>query len=133
MKPLLVLLFISAVAVAPIEAGIKDGNELSDALSLWKKAQVGGSLSAGEQSKTAYVLGYLGGFLHSAASWEAFGENAPFRFPKGGIDESQFLKMVDKFLNEHPQRLHEIADGLLLVVLRESFPNPAFKAPTPSR
>ena len=42
----------------------------------------------------------------------------------GGIKVNQLISVVRKWLNEHPERLHEAAEGLVLAAINEAWPCP---------
>jgi Rap1a immunity proteins len=125
MKLLLVFAFLSAATACGGESGfpITDGNSLSEGLRLWKKLDAHGNLSSTEVASAFHAVGYLEGFLGGCGTWYALGSNTPFKLPKEGLGPQQFVKIVDKYLSDHPDRLHLMVDGLLFLALRDSFPN----------
>jgi hypothetical protein len=117
----LLMVTISEGAIHPIS----DGNSLSEGLRLLNNEKT----TVSEDQTGLVAMSYVQGFLHGCAvSWSA-NRNLPFTFPKEGLGTQQFLKIVQKYLNHHPDRLHERAEFLLFLALRDSFPNPEYKEP----
>ena len=73
------------------------------------------------------TAGYLRGFLDSSIRWSEVDAHSLFKLPKHGIPLSQFIQVVEKFLTDSPQILHQPSDGLLLAALVKNFPNAALK------
>jgi|HubBroStandDraft_1064217.scaffolds.fasta_scaffold168636_2 hypothetical protein len=71
--------------------------------------------------------GYISGVVDSQAMWEAFEhveknyEQFHYCMPAAATNE-QALKIVVKYLDDHPERLHEPANILILEALHKAFP-----------
>jgi len=54
--------------------------------------------------------------------WQILGTNSPFRLPKTGVQPIQATKIVQKWLNDHPEDLHSPADALYFIADLKHFP-----------
>ena len=133
MKPLTFcgLLLLTTLVKADVKP-ISDGNALSEGLRPLNKAIGGGKLTANEETTAMVTASYVDGFFRACGLWQVYSSNVPFKLPKEGVTQPQFIKIVDKYLNDHPERLHEQATLLLFLALRDNFPNPAYVQPNPS-
>jgi Ssp1 endopeptidase immunity protein Rap1a len=129
MKNFFLFAFAFIVSVSQAAEPVTDGNSLAEGLRLLDKS-VGGSELTSSEVNSAYVsASYVDGFLDGCGvSWAA-NENLPFQWPKEGLKPSQFLKIVEKYIKDHPERLHLKAKFFLFLALRDSFPNHEYKAP----
>jgi hypothetical protein len=125
-------MFIATVCEAGNGSGaITDGNSLSEGLRLFYKGADRGELTRGESESAFAAISYLGGFLGGCGIWQVESQhNAPFQLPKEGLGTMQFAKIVNKYLQDHPDRLHIKAEFLLYLALRDSFPNGKYTEPT---
>lgn len=132
MKPLLIAVFLGLATISKAAEPLPpltDGNSLARVLNLEKKVDARTATNA-EATEAFHALGYMGGFLAASRNWASLDPNCPFKFPEGGISLGQFEKMVEKYLTDHPEKLHEPAPFLLFMSLVDGFANPDRKVPT---
>ena len=74
-------------------------------------------------------LGYIGGFIDGynlgiETEKSQTGSSHPFFClpPKDALPASQALRIVVKWLNEHPERLHQPKQVLITLAFKEAFP-----------
>jgi len=127
---LLAFVFVTNLSSAGTWA-IADGDSLSQGLNLLDKAESGNaSLTKDEQLKAVAAASYIQGFFGACGIWDVWTSKPPFRFPKEGVSYYQFRKVVTKYLNDHPDRLHvQPFEGLVYLALRDAFPNPEYNYP----
>ncbi len=87
-------------------AGFTDGNRLLEALEGQKKDDI------------SYRSGYFDGYVKGVADLSIDILWCPPRRVKGG----QVPKIIAKYLEAHPERLHENADKLVIDALKIAFP-----------
>lgn len=131
MKRLLpfVLLMLAVCNLFAEERGgvVTDGNSLVEGIKVFRKAEAGTKLTGNEDMMMAATVGYLDGFLASSMAWSGIDRASPFKLPENGIPIIQLLSVVEKYLSDNPGKLHESAGLLVLVAMRENFPNPLYK------
>lgn len=106
-----------------------DGNEL---LSKCKPFfnDIGGSpqtdLTNAERLDLGYCAGYIAGVLDIDSSWEAVeGKSSKathYCFPPEGIPNGQVLRILKRWLDKYPEKLHWRADIIIHTALMEAFP-----------
>lgn len=71
-----------------------------------------------------YCIGYISGLIdgHQITSNILKPEKKFLCLPKDGISNDQAVRIVVKWLNEHPEELHQTARVAVLVALRNAFP-----------
>ncbi|HLY61128.1 MAG TPA: Rap1a/Tai family immunity protein [Terriglobia bacterium] len=77
-----------------------------------------------DRMSTGLCLGYLAGFLDGfgqGLTSGARGEQAICP-PAEHFNMNQVARVVSKFLRDHPERLHQFADHLVLDSMHEAFP-----------
>jgi len=74
--------------------------------------------------ESARCLGFIGGFTDSMSIVRAMkgDRNALFCAPKEGISVEQGARLLVKFLEDHPQILHDEARVAVYVALGKAFP-----------
>jgi len=106
---------------APITFDHDDGNWLQSTCAEYVKDSGGDNLKAGE------CAGYLKGFIEG---WDLNGfasDGIRLCFP-AGVTTGQLAKIVNKYLNDHPEELHLDAANLLIHILSDKdFSCPASK------
>jgi len=121
-----VSLFVASPVMAELGIYFTDGNSLQkNCIETEKETTINNALPSG------LCLGYIRGVsdLHSTLSRNLLPKPL-FCSPKNAT-AGQLVKIVIKFLNEHPEiMLHEPASGLVLCALIEAFPCPD---PEPSK
>lgn len=123
--------FISALAflfIATISGGetgvITDGNSLAEGLRLFNRMEAHEKLTDTEMTSVVATAAYINGFLDACRTWQLLPER-PFQLPKEGLTDRQFMKMLEKALNDHPDQLHTPAAVIAFVVLTGNFPKPS--------
>jgi hypothetical protein len=119
------LLSLTAVSQATTTL-ITDGNSLSNGLRLFEKlSDQNQKITHDEMEAALCAVSYVNGFLYACGTLRTLGHiDLPFDLPERGIEVSQFVKMVEKYLNDHPQELHTPADFICYMTLAEGFPKP---------
>jgi len=130
MKILLPVAFLIVASFAQAQdIVIKDGNSLAEGLRLFDSVRDAKPLTSEQTCAGFSAASYVNGFLGAGVTWETLGTNSPFRLPKTGVETIQAIKIVQKFLNDHPEELHAPADGICFIALARAFPNPDFQQP----
>lgn len=100
-----------------------DGNELLHAC----KLTLDDNVTKEKNIYNGYMLyGYCLGILQAVADtnsslFEEMGKRL-FCFPSNGIKNKQSVKIVVKYLEEHPEKLHLHNTDLVISAYREAFP-----------
>jgi hypothetical protein len=83
-----------------------------------------------EMEKVVGCAVYVSGFLDGVSFGTAFAEDkagrklpSPFCFPDA-IDTGQIMRIVLKYIREHPEEAHERTAVLLVRALRQAYPCP---------
>jgi hypothetical protein len=98
-----------------------DGGDFLTMCQAGVELQDGKNISAGRMVDASHCMNYLTGFLDGFAMGQlAPGATEVFCFPEG-VNAGQMVRVVAKWLLDHPARLHEPAYGLVFVAIRESF------------
>ena len=107
-----------------------DGNSLANAISLNRRVQNSLDFSPTEAAMAMYLNGYFAGFLDSSREWRR-DSTIEFRFPPGDQHPTvgQLSAVVEKYLADHPEQLHEPAHVLVFRAIKENFPTPDYKKP----
>lgn len=130
MKRIVLLVCVLAACLAPRLAHSQDqedGNELSLLCAPVLKVEADPStVTQGEAFRGAACLSLVRGVGETMSYWQ--GHDADMRDAPGhacipdGVTPVQAAKVVIKFLNNHPSRLHERDVILILNALQDSFP-----------
>ena len=116
------LLVLSATTAASATYMITDGRSLAEGLDMFEKSQTGTSVTWPETVKATMAASYAQAFASACVVWETkFPAQTPFNLP-AGLTPEQFVKLVQKYLKEHPDRLHERAENLLFDATVAAFP-----------
>lgn len=122
MKFIAAFAFLFIVTISYGETGvITDGSSLAEGLRLFNRMEAHEKLTDTEMTSVAATVAYIDGFLDACRSWQLFPER-PFQLPKEGLTERQFMKILEKALNDHPDQLHKPAAVIVFVVLAGNFP-----------
>ena len=116
----LFLLFILTFGSA--SAQTDTGMDLLRACNAIIQAEEGGDVSIENQLLSFYWTGYLGGFNDAAVLIDTAVSHGIYCVPSQGIENDQLVRVVKKYLDEHPEDLHLTARILVLLALREAFP-----------
>ncbi len=81
----------------------------------------------GESAEASYCLGFVNGILLMASDTSVRVEGDSHRsrlpcVPIEGLTSGQAVRVVTKYLNAHPERLHRDAHILVVEALREALP-----------
>jgi hypothetical protein len=122
MKFIAAFAFLFIVTISDGETGvITDGNSLAEGLRLFNRMEAHEKLTDTEMTSVGVTAAYIHGFLDACRTWQLFPER-PFELPKEGLTDRQFMKMLEKTLNDHPDQLHKPAAAIVFVVLAGGFP-----------
>jgi Rap1a immunity proteins len=101
-----------------------DGNSLlRDCTSAIRLADGVAGISEDDVRRAMFCSGYLSGFLDAHALTTSFnGGKKLFCLPESGISGEQAARVIVKFLQDHPERLHESARILAMIALQMAFP-----------
>jgi hypothetical protein len=136
MKTLYALALVGLVAVAPCAAGeqvVLDGNSLLHDCLLHIRSSDGAKLSArpealwGIPACQNYVMGLLDMYLGSCAPQEM--AIPLFCVSPEGVPPRQAIRVIVRYLQAHPERLHLARRELAVAALHEAFPCPPTPAP----
>lgn len=75
---------------------------------------------------SGYCVGYVAGVLDLEATWDSVEEKSSkirhFCVPGDGIPGGQVLRILKKWLDKNPEKLHWRADSIIHAALLEAFP-----------
>ena len=117
MKILLLILTVSSLS-----AQTDTGMDLLRACNTIIQAEEGQDVSMDDQLLSFYWTGYLGGFNDAAVLIGTGTSQKIYCLPPTGIENDQLVRVVKKYLDEHPEDLHQSARILVLLALSEAFP-----------
>lgn len=70
-----------------------------------------------------HCAGYLSGFVDSYRVMVAMTKMPDaFCLPRDGVSSDQLMRVVVKWLEAHPEQLHETARGSVFIALQKAFP-----------
>jgi hypothetical protein len=102
-----------------------DGNEMLSKCKLAWAEPVPGNTTASQEYDGAYCMGYIDAILDVGARWKTTetpsGKAIHFCLPTG-VPSDQARKIVRKYLEQHPEKLHWEADQLITLALVDAFP-----------
>jgi hypothetical protein len=125
------IFFIAALsfqvsARAEDQGRITDGNSLQRNLRLVKRYDDGVKLKAEDVINVFYTIGYMKGVVEGLEPWfMCDAVDCPYNVPS--VPASQFIQVVEKYLNNHPEELHQPASLLIFAAVSENFPNAKFQ------
>jgi hypothetical protein len=100
-----------------------DGNELLEACSL---AMSGKDKTRVESGKSDFCMGFIRGYVNSVRLYESalvtLGHNNFLCPPIAPV--GQYVRVVHKYLQDHPEKLHYDEGVLVFDALKEAFPCP---------
>lgn len=99
-----------------------DGNDLLPECQISVEQLNGKSFPQSQTTEGLHCLAYLEGFL-DGFSFRDVTADKPSRmlcYPEG-VSTAQMLRVVTKWLQGHPERLHEPAFGLVFTAIHEAF------------
>lgn len=75
-----------------------------------------------QTAKMMFCYGYVEGLTHGILAVERQRTDKTFCFPSSDITNSQVVRIVRKYIAEHPERGHEVTAILAADALRGGFP-----------
>jgi hypothetical protein len=125
LAPIVVLVFISARPAL----GEITGNDVLDRCQTSVRLYDNNGAPVGEHLNAGWCSGWVSGTLELTKlhnEWTGFVKEKPtllqFCVPDSGIPVIQAMRVVVKYLKEHPEQLHEDGMGLTVAALKDSFP-----------
>ncbi len=123
------LAFFLCISCSCFAAGdTNDGNYLLTTCTAALKMTDDGinTVSGGDQIKGTYCVGYISGIkdmLYAVVELsKSQGQTPTVCMPEDGIGNGQALRIVVKFLKDHPEQLHNSGITLVLKSLQQSYP-----------
>jgi Ssp1 endopeptidase immunity protein Rap1a len=105
---------------------ITDGNSLQSNLRLYRRYTDGAKLRTDEILTCFVTVGYIQGLEGGSEPWATlYKAECPYAVPRMPV--SQLIQVVDKYLTDHPEELHQPAAALFFAAITQSFPNPEFE------
>jgi len=121
MQRIIMMAFILGIGVAPSFC-MADGNDLlrkCNAVIL--AADSGIKFSTDSYTDIGWCLGYVEGVRNTAHIYQAiFKDNKVYCIPQG-VENGQIIRVILKYLNDHPNMLHEHESLLTMMAIREAF------------
>jgi hypothetical protein len=118
--------FLPLLCCAETARIIATGNALLEHVQAAMKLFDDKPLTQDEGVKASELAGYLAAFYDMAELGEATGANFKFKL-RLDIPLSQTVRILDKYLRGHPERLHLPSALLVEDAYAEVFPNPDYK------
>ena len=105
-------------------AELSDGNALlRDCTSALRVADGTPSKSPDDLSGAMYCTGYVAGFVDAHVLTVGLNSGKMvFCQPPSGIRVDQDIRIIIKYLQDHPEKLHESGRILVMMALRSAFP-----------
>ena len=106
--------------------GITSGNDLLRGCTIFLRVQDGDNASQQDASYAVLTMGYIEGVKRGCDMMQtAHGFKLPYAIPPD-VDAGQIVRVIDKWLEDHPEKLHLPAEALILEALVQAFPpNPS--------
>ena len=119
------MLLLCAMVAIPSFAAAMDGNEMLNKCKLAWTEPVPGDATASQEYDGAYCMGYIDAVLDVGARWKTTElpstKSVHFCLPTG-VTSDQARKVVRKYLEQHPEKLHWEAVQLITLALADPFP-----------
>lgn len=125
MCTLITMVFISgSLVLCASEMKVKDSKELLDGIEQVNRHRANESLTEDQRAIALATIGWIDGFRDCALVWSFRDrEHTPFHFPeKGTVTTEQFMLIIKKYLNDHPEELHNPALVIAIKALTVAFP-----------
>ncbi len=123
MKLVPIFLLVLLVFCPSAYSAEDDGNEFLRDAKLFIRYSNGEKLSQLEMDTVTYIVGYVLGFLDGKEMGDIKGTSTPtYCLPKSGVKDGQVIRILAKYLEDHPSKLHLSGRVLLLLALEEAFP-----------
>lgn len=107
---------------------VTNGLSLAEGLRLSRKIGTEGNLTDFETKRAFCAVSFVVGFYAGCSVWRNYGSDTPCLLPDN-VNALQFQKIVEKWLLDHPESLHKNAGYLMMLALRDAFPNPSYRRP----
>jgi uncharacterized protein involved in tolerance to divalent cations len=116
------LLLVTVARASDSPSIVTDGQSLGNGLQLYQKSKTASSMALEDVVTGVMAAAYTQAFVSSCYVWEEkFPKQAPFNLPLHVTTEDS-IKIAQKYLAEHPDRLHERAEFLLFDAVVAAFP-----------
>lgn len=122
----LALLFIAPQCTSALETSAIDGNELLTDCQAWVRVMDNpNAMAANDEINGANCVGYVDGVVDDHFTLQMTDKSPldPARYfcIPSGVNPNQTVRVIAKWLEDHPARLHEKAIGLVIDALKENF------------
>jgi len=114
MKYLLTIVLLCSFSQAAAK-GFLSGSEILDRCEAYLSET--GSVARGET-----CVGYVMGITDAHGTFTDWGEMSPLWCTPDNMSTGQMVRVVTKYLQEHPEDLHLQAASLVSIALRKAFP-----------
>jgi hypothetical protein len=127
MKSLLIVLILLAPSCFASTAQI-DGNELVKRCKPFFDDVSGAGIAALsniDRLNMGYCAGYIAAVLDMGSLWKAVEGNSSHALHEcvpESVPNEQVLKVLKKWTDNHPEKLHERADSIIIWALADAFP-----------
>ena len=108
------------IATAPVKA--IDGNDLVSRCQKAVKFFDADNYDADNDIDISWCIGYVHSFTKVNAYYKAFDIPVLICFPESGIENRQAIRVLVKYLQDHPEKLHEYDMILTISAFVEAFP-----------
>jgi len=112
---MVVLLFSFSQGGADLIQSLSDGNALLERCEAYLS-------DTGSAAKGNVCFGYVTGVVDVHNVFVSNNEMNPFWCAPDGINSSQLVRIVTKYLQEIPEALHFSASSIIIFALRDAFP-----------
>ncbi|WP_439672890.1 Rap1a/Tai family immunity protein (plasmid) [Cupriavidus necator] len=118
-----IVLLLSLASGAAMSASTITGGDLLRMCGATVKHQDGVEISAQESSEAIWCIGYVNGFLDAVGMTPPkFQGKQAICLPPSGITNDQAIRLLVKWLREHPEGLHQSGRMEALIALSKTFP-----------
>lgn len=116
--------FVFSYPLLASAKAIDTGAELLRACSAAVKTADGLQISEEDAALSIYCLGYVSGFTDSVRLTSHFYKprDPKICLPEKGTSNNQLIRVVTKWLKDHPENLHESARMEVLLAFQNTFP-----------
>lgn len=127
MKLTMLLCFLLVAVLAHASSAAMDGNDLlKKCHPLWSD-DPSASISTGEMLESTFCAGYVSGVLDARAMQFAMDKADHVQGRRqycrpAEVSNSQVFRILKKWLENNPDKLHQRADTIIFVAMLEAFP-----------
>lgn len=127
-KPILAILVLFSAATS-VEAGYDTGNDLIVGVKAsLRYSETHARETEMEQFARIYWTGHINGLRAASDLASGLGCAFPYKIP-ADVPASQLVRVIDKYLAGHPDKLNDSANVLIAYALQEAFPGKGMKLP----